>query len=90
MSFLSIGIIWINHHAMTARLREADHTILMLNLVLLMTIGILPFATNLLANYLRRPEGHTAAAAVLRRVLPADGDRLLGAQRSHPACARRI
>jgi uncharacterized membrane protein len=64
VSFFSIGIIWINHHAMTGRLREADHTILMLNLLLLMTIVILPFATNLLADYLRRPEGHTTAAVV--------------------------
>jgi uncharacterized membrane protein len=64
VSFLTIGIIWINHHAMISRLRDADHAILMLNLVLLMTIGILPFATDLLATYLRRPEGHTVAAAV--------------------------
>jgi uncharacterized membrane protein len=64
VSFMTIGIIWINHHAMISRLREADHTILMLNLVLLMTIGLLPFATDLLATYLRRPEGHAIAAAV--------------------------
>src|ERR1700689_5318450 len=26
-SFITIGIIWINHHAMITRLREADHAI---------------------------------------------------------------
>jgi hypothetical protein len=36
-SFITIGIIWINHHVMTGRLARADHTILMLNLVLLLT-----------------------------------------------------
>jgi uncharacterized membrane protein len=51
ISFLTIGIIWINHHAMISRLREADHTILILNLFLLMTIGILPFATDLVATH---------------------------------------
>jgi uncharacterized membrane protein len=51
ISFLTIGIIWINHHAMIGRLREADHTILILNLLLLMTIGILPFATDLIAKH---------------------------------------
>jgi uncharacterized membrane protein len=53
-SFITIGIIWINHHVMVGRLRETDHTILGLNLVLLMTIGVLPFATSLMAEYVNR------------------------------------
>jgi uncharacterized membrane protein len=52
-SFMTIGIIWINHHAMIGRLRESDHVILILNLVLLMTVVVIPFGTDLLANYLR-------------------------------------
>jgi uncharacterized membrane protein len=60
ISFLTIGIIWINHHAMISRLREADHTILILNLLLLMTIGILPFATDLVATH----RGQPLAAAI--------------------------
>jgi TMEM175 potassium channel family protein len=53
VSFTTIGIIWINHHAMISRLREADRAILLLNLVLLMSIAVLPFATSLLAAYLK-------------------------------------
>ena len=64
VSFLTIGIIWINHHAMISRLREADHSILILNLLLLMSIGILPFATQLMATYLKRSAGESLAAAV--------------------------
>jgi TMEM175 potassium channel family protein len=64
VSFLIIGIIWINHHAMIGRLREADHSILILNLLLLMSIGILPFATSLMATYLRESSGESVAAAV--------------------------
>jgi uncharacterized membrane protein len=64
VSFLTIGIIWINHHAMISRLREADHTILILNLLLLLTVGLLPFATDLLAQYLRDPGDQSLAAAV--------------------------
>jgi uncharacterized membrane protein len=63
-SFLTIGIIWINHHVMIGRLREADHAILFLNLLLLMSIAILPFATNLMATYLRESNGQHLAAAV--------------------------
>jgi uncharacterized membrane protein len=63
-SFLTIGIIWINHHVMITRLREPDHAILFLNLLLLMSIALLPFATSLMAAYLKRSEGQHLAAAV--------------------------
>jgi uncharacterized membrane protein len=64
ISFLTIGIIWINHHAMIGRLREVDHGILFLNLLLLFWIVVLPFATNLMASYLREQHGENLAAAV--------------------------
>jgi uncharacterized membrane protein len=64
VSFLTIGIIWINHHAMIGRLRSADHAILILNLVLLMCIAELPFATSLMATYLRQRQGESLAAGV--------------------------
>jgi uncharacterized membrane protein len=63
-SFITIGIIWVNHHAMIGRLRQADHTILVLNLFLLLSIGILPFATSLMARYLQQPHGQHLAAAI--------------------------
>lgn len=64
VSFLTIGIIWINHHAMLRRLVRVDHAILVLNLLLLMTICVLPFSTSLMATYLREPHGENLAAAV--------------------------
>jgi uncharacterized membrane protein len=64
VSFMTVGIIWINHHGMVSRLRAVDHTILILNLVLLMTVAILPFATTLIAAYLREPHDRDVAAAV--------------------------
>jgi uncharacterized membrane protein len=64
VSFVTIGIIWINHHVMIGRLRETDHSILMLNTVLLMTVVAIPFATSLLAEYLNRASGQHVAAAV--------------------------
>src|SRR4051812_39313370 len=48
ISFLTIGIIWINHHAMVRRLRVADPSILIWNLLLLMTVSVLPFTTALM------------------------------------------
>jgi uncharacterized membrane protein len=64
ISFITIGIIWINHHAMISRLRQTDHAILMLNLVLLMFIAVLPFATRLLTEALKHGDGETLAAAI--------------------------
>lgn len=64
VSFLTIGIIWINHRAALARLREVDHSVLVLNLLLLLTIGILPFSTALIAEYLKASGGEHLAAAV--------------------------
>jgi uncharacterized membrane protein len=63
-SFITIGIIWVNHHVMVGRLREADHTILVLNLILLLTIGVLPFATHLVAAYLKQSQGQHLSAAI--------------------------
>lgn len=64
VSFLTIGIIWINHHAMVRRLRSADTAILFLNILLLMTVCLLPFTTGLMAQYLRDPHGERLAAAI--------------------------
>lgn len=64
VSFLTIGIIWINHHAMFRRLTAVDHTVLSLNLVLLMAICVLPFTTALMARYLTASHGSDLAAVV--------------------------
>lgn len=64
VSFLTIGIIWINHHAMVRRLRQVDHSILIWNLLLLMTVSALPFTTALMAAYLKESNGESLAAAV--------------------------
>jgi uncharacterized membrane protein len=63
-SFITIGIIWINHHVMIGRLARADHSILMLNLLLLLTIGVIPFGTSLMARYLNAGHGDKLAAAI--------------------------
>ena len=68
-SFLTIGIIWINHHAMIGRLARANHPILILNLVLLLTVAVIPFGTALLATYLKQGQGDNLAAAIYGGIL---------------------
>ena len=64
ITFITIGIIWINHHAAFSRLRSVDHSILMLNLLLLLTVSVLPFTTALMAAYLKEGEGERLAAGI--------------------------
>jgi uncharacterized membrane protein len=64
VSFMTIGIIWINHHAAFSRLRAVDHSILIWNLLLLLSVGVLPFTTSLMAEYLKEGSGESLAAAV--------------------------
>ena len=49
---------------MISRLRQADHAILILNLLLLMSIGVLPFATSLMSTYLKESHGQHLAAVI--------------------------
>jgi uncharacterized membrane protein len=53
VSFLVIGIIWMNHHAVIDHLRQADRTLMALNLFLLFWIGLMPWPTRLVAEYMR-------------------------------------
>jgi uncharacterized membrane protein len=62
-SFLTIGIIWINHHHCVDTLARCDRTFLFLNLMLLLTVGFLPFPTKLVAQYLQQPGEQAAVYA---------------------------
>ncbi len=52
VSFFTIGIIWVNHHARVSTIVRVDRTLLFLNLLLLMFIVLIPFATSTMATYL--------------------------------------
>jgi uncharacterized membrane protein len=64
VSFLTIGIIWANHHAMFDRIVRVDRALVLLNLLLLMSVTAIPFPTKLLASYLREGPDEEVAAAV--------------------------
>lgn len=62
VSFLVIGIIWINHHAMFTLVDRVNRRVLFVNLALLLTVSIIPFPTRLLAEYLLEEDAGIAAA----------------------------
>ena len=64
VSFLTIGIIWVNHHTLLEHCMQADRRFLYLNLLLLVTVGIVPFPTALVDRYILADTGATAALVV--------------------------
>jgi uncharacterized membrane protein len=63
VSFFTIGIIWVNHHALVSNFVVVDRTLLFLNLVLLLFVVMVPFATGTVADYLST-DGIDAKVAV--------------------------
>jgi TMEM175 potassium channel family protein len=53
ISFLTIGIIWANHHTVFSQIARVDRTFLMINVVFLMVVAFSPFPTRVLASTLR-------------------------------------
>jgi uncharacterized membrane protein len=60
ISFLTIGIIWVNHHTVMEQIGRVDRTFLFINIVFLMVVAFSPFPTRVLAEHLR--EGSKSAA----------------------------
>jgi len=60
LSFLTILSMWINHHNLFRLIRRTDHLFLLLNGLLLLSVTTVPFATSLLATYLRQPDKRAA------------------------------
>jgi len=52
ISFFMIGIVWVNHHVLVRGIAVVNRTLLFLNLVLLLFVVMIPWATATAANYL--------------------------------------
>ena len=56
-SFLTIGIIWINHHHVMETIARVDRNFLFINTLLLLVVAFIPFPTKLVADYLDGASG---------------------------------
>jgi uncharacterized membrane protein len=61
-SFLTIGVIWLQHSAITGALRGADPTLYRLNLLVLLLVSFLPFPTKLIGEFVGETEPERVAA----------------------------
>jgi uncharacterized membrane protein len=92
VSFVTIGIMWMNHHTIFANITRVNRPVLVLNLFLLLGVVAVPWPTALIADHLRKPGGAAAAVsyglvmilggqvepATLRRSIPRFTAGLLG------------
>lgn len=62
-SFLTIGVMWVNHHHLMNQFDHADRIFLFLNLMLLMGIVFIPFPTELIGVHIRDAGARGAAIA---------------------------
>ena len=70
VSFLTIGVIWLNHHRVFTQVIGVDGPLLVLNLNVLLWTGLIPFPTAVVAQHLRDGgEPARTAAALYCRVL---------------------
>ncbi|GAA3277193.1 hypothetical protein GCM10020218_025970 [Dactylosporangium vinaceum] len=64
VSFVTLGIVWMNYHALLDGVGTVDRALVELNLLLLLFVAVVPWPTGLLAEYLREPDGQSSAAAI--------------------------
>jgi uncharacterized membrane protein len=62
ISFLTIGIMWLNHHTLLAHVTRVDRTLLAINLFLLMGVVAIPFPTALVAEHLTGLSGRAGGS----------------------------
>jgi uncharacterized membrane protein len=61
LSFLTVLIMWMNHHKLFRHIRRSDHPFLLLNGLLLMGVTVVPYPTAILAEHINKPGARVAA-----------------------------
>ena len=69
VTFVTVGIVWVNHHALLDRVAQASRAFLELNLLLLLFVGAMPWPTGLLAGYAGDPAQARVASIVYGLVM---------------------
>jgi len=64
-AFATIGVLWMGHHTIFSRIRAVDPGLLWRNLVLLLTVSVVPFPTAVIASSFRVGTERDQAAAVV-------------------------
>jgi uncharacterized membrane protein len=63
ISFVTIGIIWSNHHGMFEEIERVNRAFLLLNVCFLMMVAFIPFPTKLIAEHMGDGDARAAVVA---------------------------
>jgi len=63
VSFVTIGIMWVNHHTLMSQIDRTDRRFLLATVGLLLCIAFVPFPTRLVAEHIRGAGARDAALA---------------------------
>jgi uncharacterized membrane protein len=61
VSFVMVGIKWLNHHRMFTLIARANTALTILNLLLLLSICTVPFTAAIIAKYMATPDAALAS-----------------------------
>jgi uncharacterized membrane protein len=64
ISFLLIGLLWVNHHVTFEHIVRTDRTQMFVNTLLLMVVAFIPFTASVLASAFRNGTGESVAIAL--------------------------
>jgi uncharacterized membrane protein len=65
ISFLTIGVMWINHHNLFKVINQSDHLLMVLNILLMLMITFVNFPTAVLGTYITDPQEQRTAVVFL-------------------------
>lgn len=60
-SFVTVFVIWVQHHGIFSHVQKVEHTLLYWNGLLLLVVTLVPFPTGLLAEHLSHIDAKMAA-----------------------------
>jgi uncharacterized membrane protein len=61
VSFVTIGIIWVNHHTLFRHIVRVDRVFLFINVLFLMCVAFIPYPTSVISKYVRSDDASAAA-----------------------------
>ena len=71
VSFLTIGVIWINHHQLFTVIGRSNMTFAFINVVFLMLVAFIPYSTEILAQRIASGVDATGATVLYGAVMAA-------------------
>ncbi|MBC8142731.1 MAG: DUF1211 domain-containing protein [Armatimonadetes bacterium] len=65
LSFVTVGIMWANHCVLFSYIKKNDHALTVWNTILLLVVTLMPFVTDVLAQYLSLPAPYPQVGMVV-------------------------